>query len=123
MSSNPFHNASFIQIRLQRDGDESHDDRIAIKQKDDSLYQLFFRDGNSKSTPKTYCVPLTGEELDTYFTCLFTLLVRDADPFEYIQFTIPCFPSVLYSIQDLRQGKIREALATVLPLLTSVWRI
>jgi hypothetical protein len=67
-------------------------------------------------------VILTGEELDTYLSSLFTLLVRDTDPFAHIQFDLPCSPSLLYTIQDLRSGKIRKALWDILPLLSSAGR-
>lgn len=116
----PFSCATNLQIRLHRNRNEDQDDRIAIRYKGEDLYTLFYRSGNSSlETPRTYSVILTGEELDLYLESLFTLLVRDTDPFLHIQFDLPCFPSVLYSIQDLRQGKIRKALWNLLPLLTN----
>lgn len=116
----PFSCATNLQIRLHRNRNEDQDDRIAICYKGEDLYHLFYRSGNSSlETPRTYIVILTGEELDLYLESLFTLLVRDTDPFTQIQFDLPCVPSLLYSIQDLRQGKIRKALWNLLPLLTT----
>ena len=119
-SKSPFTCATNLQIRLHRNRNEDQDDRIAIQYKGEDLYTLFYRSGNSSlETPRTYGVLLTGAELDVYLESLFTLLVRDTDPFTQIQFDLPCCPSLLYSIQDLRQGKIRKALWNLLPLLTS----
>ena len=113
-----------IQIRLTRNEDQANDDRIVIRSKGENLYQIFFRDGNTDlGKPGTYCTVLSGEEVDTYLESLFTLLVRDGDPFQDIQFNIPCFPTLIYPIQQLRKGKIRKTLKTVLPLLSSAGRI
>ncbi len=122
-SKSPFNCATNLQIRLHRNGDEDQDDRIAIRYKGEDLYHLFYRSGNSSlEEPRTYFVILTGEELDTYLSSLFTLLVRDTDPFAHIQFDLPCSPSLLYTIEDLRSGKIRKALWDILPLLSSAGR-
>ena len=114
----PFSNSSSIQIRLTRNDNPSDDDRIVIKYKDENIYQVFFQDANVVKRV-TYCTVLSGEELDIYVESLFTLLTRDNDPFENINFMIPCFPVVQYSVQDLRKGKIRKALQAVMPILHS----
>jgi hypothetical protein len=116
MSSKIFASSANIQIRLTRNDDESQDDRIVIKYKDEDIYQLFFRDGGSL-TSVTYCTVLTGEELDIYMESLFTLLSRDRDPFRSIEFQIPCFPTLQYHAEDMSKGKIRGALRRVMPIL------
>ena len=114
----PFTNSSCIQIRLTRDGNTHHDDRIVIYYEDDNIYRIFFQDGEMKSKT-TYCTILTGEELDVYIESLFTLLVRDNDPFENINFIIPCFPVMQYDIQALRGKKLRSTLKRLMPILKS----
>jgi hypothetical protein len=118
MSSSPFTTSTNIQIRLTRNDDESKDDRIVIRYKDEDTYQIFFRDGNTMAKkPTTYCTVLSGVELDTYVESLFTLLVRDKDPFASIEFQLPCFPCLRYDIEDLREGKLRATLKRVMPIL------
>ncbi len=114
----PFTNSGSIQIRLTRNDNPAQDDRIVIKYKDENMYQIFFQDGNT-NVKQTYCTVLSGEELDLYIESLFTLLVRDNDPFESINFMIPCFPVVQYDIQDLRGKKLRNTLQRIMPLLHS----
>ena len=119
-----FKNNSHIQIRLIRSDDAEQDDQIVIRSKGEGLYQIYFRDGNTAAEkPGTYCTILSGEELDTYLESLYTLLVRDGDPFTEIQFNIPCYPTLIYPIQQLRRGKIRKTLRSVLPLLSSAVKI
>jgi hypothetical protein len=123
MYLSPFVDNTSIQIRLLRNNHESKDDRIAIRRADETTYHLFYQDGLLKNKDKMYVCLLTGEELDIYLQSLFTLLVRDQDPFTQIQFLLPCFPTVLYDIQDLRQGKVRQALFDLLPLLQNTSRV
>ena len=120
MMSNPFSNSTNIQIRLTRDDCPSNDDRITIKYKDENMYQIFYRDGNTLSSKdQTYCTVLSGEELDVYINSLFTLLARDRDPFRSVEFQIPCFPCLQFDTEDFRQGKLRKALKQVMPILYS----
>ena len=115
-----FKNAGNIQIRLTRDEDPNHDDRITIRYKDEGMYQIFFQDGNTLSeTPTTWCTVLSGEELDVYIESLFSLVARDRDPFRSIEFQIPCFPALQFEVDDMRKGKIRNALKRVMPILHS----
>lgn len=121
---NVFQKSTYIQIRLTRDKDPDHDDRIVIKYKDEDIYQIYFQDGNTTSKhPSTYCTVLTGEELDVYVESLFTLLVRDRDPFKSIDFQIPCYPCLTYNIQDLRKGKLRSTLKRIMPILYAAAKI
>jgi hypothetical protein len=106
-----------IQIRLTRNDDATQDDRIVIRyDRYEDLYQIFFQDGNT-IVKTTYTTVLTAEELDVYVESLFTLLVRDNDPFKHINFFIPCFPVVQYSMEDLSEGKLRKALKKLMPIL------
>jgi len=123
MFVSPFADNTCIQIRLLRNDRASKDDRIAIRRADDDIYELFYQDGLMKNKDKMYVCLLSGEELDIYLQSLFTLLVRDQDPFTHIQFLLPCFPTVLYDIQDLRQGKLRQALFDLLPVLQNTSRV
>ena len=118
LNMNPFMNNTNIQIRLTRNQNPNQDDRIVIKYKDENTYQLFFRDGNME-TQHTYCTVLSGEELDIYIQSLFTLLSQDRDPFRSVEFMIPCFPVVQYSVQDLQKVKVRKALKRLMPILYS----
>lgn len=121
---NVFRSSCNIQIRLLRNNNEKQDDRIVIRYKDEDTYQIFFQDGNTNAKhPNTYCTVLSGEELDIYVESLFTLLVRDKDPFEAIEFQIPCFPCLRYEIPDLRGGKLRGALKRILPILYAAVKI
>jgi hypothetical protein len=115
-SSSPFTNGGNIQIRLTRNDNADEDDRIVIRYKDEDIYQIFFQDGYVK---KPYCTVLTGEELDVYVESLFVLLARDNDPFLSVEFQIPCFPSLQYTPEDLREGKLRGTLKRIMPLLRS----
>jgi hypothetical protein len=122
--SNIFTNGSLIHIRLTRDNNYEHDDHIVIKYKDEDMYQLYFRDGSLKNgSSASYCTVLSGEELDIYIETLFTLLVRDRDPFRSIEFQIPCFPCLRYEIEDLRGSKLRSAIKQILPILYSAARV
>lgn len=116
MTSSVFTTSTNIQIRLTRNEDQDQDDRIVIRYKGENMYHLFFRDGNMV-TPTTYCTVLTSEELDVYIESLFVLVSRDRDPFESIEFQIPCFPALQYTVKDMQKGKIRGALKRVMPIL------
>lgn len=111
-----FTTSTNIQIRLTRNDDETQDDRIVIKYKGEDMYQLFFRDGGM-ANPTTYCTLLSSEELDVYIESLFALVSRDRDPFQTIEFQIPCFPALQYEVKDMQKGKIRGALKSVMPIL------
>lgn len=122
MTSNPFKYSGNIQIRLVRNSNEEQDDRIVIKYKDEDCYQIFFQDGYMNQSA-TYCTVLSGEELDTYIESLFNLLSRDRDPFQAIEFQIPCFPCLRYEVQDLLKKKVSDTLKTIMPILYSGVRV
>jgi hypothetical protein len=113
---NIFKSSSNIQMRIIRDSNEANDDRLVIKYKGEDTYQIYFRDGNSH-TLTTYCTVLSGDELDVYLDSLFTLLARDKEPFQAIDFQIPCFPVLRYDIQDLGDEKLSSTLKTIMSVL------
>ena len=118
MSPNPFSSSCHIQIRLTRNSDETQDDRIVIRYKDEDMYQIFYRDG-LMDTGIIYCTVLSGAELDVYVSSLFSLVARDRDPFRSIEFQIPCFPALQYDVEDMKKGNVRKALRRVMPILHS----
>jgi hypothetical protein len=121
---NIFQDSSNIQIRLLRDENGTNDDRIVIRYKDEDTYQIYFRDANTVSNPPpTYLTVLSGDELDVYIESLFTLLARDKEPFQAIEFQIPCFPVLRYDIQDLGDEKLSSTLKTIMSVLYSAVKI
>jgi hypothetical protein len=121
---NIFQDSSNIQIRLLRDENGTNDDRIVIRYKGEDTYQIYFRDANTVSkNPPTHLTVLSGDELDVYIESLFTLLTHDKDPFEAIEFQIPCFPVLRYDIQDLGDEKLSSTLKTIMSVLYSAVKI
>ncbi len=119
----PFKDNTLIQMRLLRSSNIKEDDRIALRRVDDDLYALYYRDGQLLNKKNLYVCELTGEQVDTYFQSLFALLSRDRDPFTQIQITPPCFPSVLYNIDDLDCRCLRQKILDLLPILQESSRI
>ena len=80
-----------------------------------NYFKIIYHDGISKSTHFFYA---NESETIAYVDDIFQLLRDDVvDPFKMIQFTFPCFPSVLYKVAEfnpeMRQG-IRDRLISVL---------
>ena len=121
--SNPFSNCNNIQIRLVREGpsDASTDDRIALAYKGEDTYHLYFQDGLTKAAKQR--VVLYGDEVDTYFESLFTLLVNDRDRFAAVQFNLPCMPCVYLNVDDVSDEEIQDTLFKAMPLLRSSERV
>ena len=121
--SSVFSNPKCIQIRLTRNTEEENDDRILIRYKGEGLYQLFFQDGNTTGKKANiYCTLLDADELTVYLDSFFALLSADRDPFESIEFQIPCFPCVQYSPRDLRSEALQDSLKNVMTVLYSAAR-
>lgn len=132
MMSNPFTSASNVQIRLIRKNQPKsyNDDRIAISYNDyTDLYDLYYMDCSNvcgkRDCKKTraYHVELDSDQLDTYLESLFFLLRRDVDPFENIQFEIPCFPVVLFEVQSLSKPAIRDTVKDLMAILIGAAKI
>jgi hypothetical protein len=118
-----------ITLRLLRkDKCAKKDDIIKIKSWDieeDEKYQIDYRDsdaGNETGVAKHSSTFLTGEQVDTYLTSLFTLLAHDADPFDKFQISAPGFPCILLSIEELEKENVRKAILDVLPILCNFWK-
>jgi hypothetical protein len=83
------------------------DDEISITPVMDDFKILYF-DGIAKSTHFVYA---SESEVIAYVDDLYNLLVDDViDPFKSIQFTFPCFPSVLYKVPDFSNQANRAAI-------------
>lgn len=121
--SNPFINSNNIQLRLVRKSPHgsSEDDRIALVYKGEDTYHLYFQDGLTKNVKQR--VILYGDDVDTYFESLFTLLVNDRDRFEAVQFNLPCMPCVYLNVDDMSDEEIQDTLFRAMPLLRSSERV
>ena len=83
------------------------DDEICITPIMNDFKILYF-DGVSRSTHFVYA---SESEVIAYVDDLFNLLVDDLiDPFKSIQFTFPCFPSVLYKVPEFSNDANRSAI-------------
>jgi len=58
----------------------------------------------------------TQEQTVQYVGDLMYLLPNDSDPYEFMQFDFPCFPSVMFKVSDLDDKTVRR---TVRDRLTS----
>jgi hypothetical protein len=108
-----------ITIRLFRKENQDHknnDDIIDIEWKGKDTYHVYYLDGSDPDRTYRHMTVLKGEQLDTYITCLFTLVSNDDEPFSSIQFLIPCFPSVLFTAEQLKRRCIRSALMDIMSL-------
>jgi hypothetical protein len=83
------------------------DDEISITPIMDD-FKIVYYDGFAKSTHFVYA---SESEVIAYVDDLFNLLIDDViDPFKSIQFTFPCFPSVLYKVPDFSNEANRYAI-------------
>jgi hypothetical protein len=121
---NPVKDSTNVQIRLIRTPhDQTKDDTLTIEDAGGGYFRLYYHDADFANTDLHHFTLLSGTEVDTYINNLFYLLVHDRQPFHGIQFTIPCFPTILFRIDDLKKGGIRESLGYILPLLSSCLKI
>jgi hypothetical protein len=118
-----------ITLRLiRKDKSAKKDDIIKIKSWDieeDERFQIDYKDaeaGNDSGVVNHSSTFLTGDQVDTYLTSLFTLLARDADPFEWFQIAAPGFPCILLPIEKLENETVRKAILDVLPVLCNFWK-
>jgi hypothetical protein len=117
-----------ITLRLLRKNckNKSEDDVITIFRESEDYdsdfdnYRLRYLDGGSDERVRheTY---LTGVELDSYLSSLFSLVSADTEPFESVQVLAPGFPSVLFDAT--RVNTVKDHLLNLLPLLTNVQRV
>lgn len=118
-----------ITLRLLRkDQGPKKDDIIKIKSWDieeDEKYQIEYTDSDAQTydgSVEHSSTFLTGEQVDTYMSSLFTLLTRDAEPFDQLQITAPGFPCILLPIDELKKERLRQSILDVLPVLCNFWR-
>jgi hypothetical protein len=104
-----------LEIRLLRNTGD--DDIIKISPVVDA-FKLSYIDGMTKSHHFFYA---NHEEIVSYVEDLFYLLVDDSDPFVKIQFTFPCFPSVMYKIPDFDVSHIRRTIRDRLIATLNNW--
>lgn len=98
---------SSIEIRLLRRGQLAVlDDVIKITPSID-LFKILYKDGQTGYASFFYATEL---DCVRYVEDLFYLLVDDTDPFASIQFSFPCFPSVMYKIPDFDTDVIRRTI-------------
>ncbi len=119
---NPFSDNTAIQIRLLRNDDLTQDDRIAIRYKEDNYYQVFYRDANMKSQ-SIFCTILQQEEVEKYVENLMILMTRDNDPFESMQISYPCYPTLLFKAEDFKKKSLRNSIQEMLPILNTAAKI
>ena len=116
------HTGRTIEIRLLRNPEleDAHtDDKINIfpSTVDEEKYEVVFRDADSRVK---YTLLLDEEDLYTYMEGLYVMLPKDKDPYRGIQFSIPGFPCVLFSIQDLKDEPVQAAINNLIPLLVEI---
>lgn len=114
------HTGRTIEIRLLRNPEveDAHtDDKINIFPSaiDEDKYEVVFRDADSRVK---YKLLLDEDDLYTYLQGLYTMLPKDKDPYRGIQFSIPGFPCVLFSIQDLKSEPVQTSINNLIPLVT-----
>ena len=71
-------------------------------------FKILYLDGVAKTTHFVYA---SESEVIAYVNDLFDLLANDVlDPFKSIQFTFPCFPSVMYKVPEFSNDANRIAI-------------
>lgn len=118
-----------ITLRLiRKDKGPKKDDIIKIKSWDvdvEEKYQIDYVDGDAltySGTSHHSSSFLTGDQIDSYLSSLFTLLTRDQDPFESFQIMAPGFPCILLPVEELKKERVRQSILNVLPVLCNFWR-
>jgi len=105
-----------LEIRLLRKND-AEDDIISVIPVVDS-FKLSYIDGISNIHHFFYA---NEEEVVNYVEDLFYLLADDNEPFNYIQFTFPCFPAVIYKIPEFNMSHIRRTIRDRLKAVLNNW--
>jgi len=96
---------SIAKISIYLAKNRGCDDEITIVQMWHE-YKIIYLDGDIK---RKHFIYASENEVIAYVDDLFNLLKDDLiDPFKSIQFTFPCFPSVLYTIRDLNKNDLRQ---------------
>ena len=96
-----------FQIVLHRpNACASHDDVITVTPFGDEFKLEFV----GKQDKLKHFVYLSDEQVVRYVEDLFYLLPNDADAFEFMQFDLPCFPSVMYKVAELDDKVIHHSI-------------
>jgi hypothetical protein len=115
------HLGRYFEIRLFRNPEvvDAHtDDKIHIHpSEEDDSYEILFRDADSRVK---YNFTLDCEGLETYLEGFFSMLPIDKDPYRAVQFTLPGFPSLLFSIDDLKKDSIKKCVKQLIHILIEV---
>lgn len=82
------------------------DDTIFITPVVDS-FKVMYTDTRCKTTHFFYA---NESEVMRYVEDLFYLLTNDSDPFHAIQFSFPCFPSVMFKIAEFNTVAVRKTI-------------
>ena len=114
MSSN---NATFSITLHRKDLGADQDDVITVT----PFMEDFKLSYNSKFEKVNHFMYVTPTELVRYVEDLFYLLPTDADPFEFIQFSFPCFPSVMYKVSGFDDKVVSHTVRDRIHSLIHSW--
>ena len=91
-----------IQVRFIRSMNSkngSDDDVLSITQVSNDSYNINYNDKEAKLKSKTVAVPRAA--VISFLSMTLRMLSVDEEPFETIQFTLPCMPTILVSPENL----------------------
>lgn len=107
-------------IRILRNKVPSQDNTVTIQYLTENSFIVTFRDPDVRLS---HLMTYTAVGLHTYIRSLLTLLRRDTDPFESIQFIFPGFPSVLYTMERLKSESLCDSLMDLVHLTVHSWPV
>ena len=106
-----------IQIRFIRRGhnDPSRDDILKITKLGENSLRLVYMEKNQYDE-FTDILQVNYTQFMAYMYRTITLLTLDEDPFQSVQFFVPCYPTLLLSVTTLKEhtGYILEMMTTTL---------
>ena len=88
-----------IEIRVIRNNDDSACDDVIKINPSDNTFNITYKDRHSNLNMKTYLVGSNG--VIQYLKMMLRLLSIDEEPFEQVQFNIPCLPAIMVSPSEL----------------------
>ena len=99
-----------LDIRLIRDSNKDHDDHVRFRRRLVGGFLLRYRDGQINAV---WVNEKTSEEVITYIEDLLNFIVLDADPYLKVQFTIPGYPIIFLTHENLTPDIIDSINSTV----------
>ena len=109
---------SRLQITLHRpNAGPCCDDVITIS----PFMDMFKLEFVGKQDKLKHFVYLSDEQIVKYVEDLFYLLPTDADAYEFMQFDLPCFPSVMYKVAELDDKVVRHTIRDRLWSILENW--